>query len=169
MVLLFIFIVGVGCASAVNLDNGANAHLDKVVKDSEAIPISSDDFLGSSASTKTDPGSGMGSARPDYTDVFNSDIKNATLHPIHHPVVNSDIPLKGDVLSSSASTKTDPGSGMGSARPDYTDVFNSDIKNATLHPIHPPILNSTLKCGPHGPIGPQYLPVLISVDHTIIS
>ena len=116
MVLLFIFIVGVGCASAVNLDNGANAHLDKVVKDSEAIPISSDDFLGSSASTKTDPGSGWGSARPDYTDVFNSDIKNATLHPIHPP------------------------------------LLNSTLKSGPYDPIDPQYLSGSLKSGPYGPI-----------------
>ena len=54
MIFLSIFIVGVCCASAVNLDleNGTNAHVNNVLKNGKDISVSMADFLGSSANTK---------------------------------------------------------------------------------------------------------------------
>ena len=66
LIAIFIFIVGISCASAVNLDfeKGTNANVNKMVKNSEVIPVSSSNLLGSSANTKQNPGDGMGCARP---------------------------------------------------------------------------------------------------------
>ena len=74
MIFLSIFIVGVCCASAVNLDleNGTNAHVNNVLKNGKDISVSMADFLGSSANTKQDPGSGRGCVLPDKGDVLGS-------------------------------------------------------------------------------------------------
>ena len=121
---VLIFILGVSCASAVNLDleKGTNDHVNELVKNVEDTQVSSSDILGSkantrfpkwidprgcsvdtlgsSANTKENPGSGIGCVGPLSSSV-NTKLDPGSGNGCIRP------------LSSSANTKLDPGSGNG--------------------------------------------------------